>query len=88
MAKQNGSLNKKFDEMISRLDTIIDALGTINQTLERHEKILLEHDNKFVKIEGTLKEIKIDLLEHAVHYGDRVLLQTDQGTTKAGILRQ
>jgi len=81
MAKQNGSLNKKFDEMISRLDTIINALGTINQTL-------LEHDNKFVKIEGTLKEIKIDLLEHAVHYGDRVLLQTDQGVTKAGILRQ
>ena len=94
MAKQNGSMNKKFDQMIERLDALVGLMDAIDKTLRRHErlleqhaKILEKHDERFVAIEQTLEEIKTDLLERSVHYGDWVILESDAGKTRAGILR-
>lgn len=81
MTKQNGSFNRKFDLMIERLDLIAELMGSVDKTLRRHE-------GQLTSIEGTLKEIRTELLEKVVHYGDRVLLHTDSGTTRAGILRE
>jgi hypothetical protein len=53
----------------------------MNKTLECHEKILERH-------EQLLKDIRIELLEKAFHYRDRVLLQMESGVTEAGILRE
>ena len=80
MGKQNGSLNRKFDLMIERLDMIVGLMNRTNRTLERHEESLSS-------IEGTMKEIRSELLERVVHYGDRIVFHTDEGTTKGGILR-
>ena len=99
MAKQNGlpaeqvlwqagSLNRKFDLMIERLDVIAELMGSVDKTLQRHEGLLTKHGERLIAIEGTLKEIRSDLLEKAVHYGDWVLLHTETGTTRAGILRE
>ena len=81
MAKQNGSLIRKFDLMIERLDPMVELMGSVDKTLQRHE-------TRLTAIEETLKNIHSELLEKVVHYGDRVLLHTDSGTTRAGILRE
>lgn len=102
MAKQNGSLNKKFDRLIERLDVLVELMGSVDKTLQRHEnqltsihQTLLRHDERLTtmetrltSIESTLKDIRSELLEKVVHYGDRVLLQTESGVSKVGILRE
>jgi chromosome segregation ATPase len=94
MAKQNGALNKKFDQVIERLDALLGIMDSIDKTLRRHErqfeehgKALEKHDQRLLAIEHTLEEIKTDLLERSVHYGDWVILESDAGKTRAGILR-
>ncbi len=95
MSKENGSLIKKFYEIINRFDLILDSLGNMDNTLVRHEMALerykqspVDHSLNFDKIKETLSEIKNDLLKRAVHYSDPILLQTDQELTKLGILRE
>jgi hypothetical protein len=88
--------------MIERLDVLVELMGSVDKTLHRHEKILHEHtsilkehtgilqrhEERLTAIEGGLKELRVDLLEKVVHYGDHIVLHTDSGTTRAGILRE
>jgi len=73
--------------VIERLDVLVELMGSVDSTLQRHEQILLHHDERLISIEGTLKEIRTELFEKVIHYGDKVLIHTDAGTTRAGILR-
>ncbi len=66
--------------MIERLDALVGLMDSIDKTLRRHERILEQHGQ-------ALEEIKSDLLHRAVHYGDWVILESEAGKTRAGILR-